>query len=323
MGDILMTTPAVRALREGFPSARLVYAVEEPFRELVEGSPALDEVLVIPAHPDLKTFFGILRKIRRERFDAVLDFHGGPRAFQMALFSSAGIKIGYEVKYKGLLYTRAVPRNALEGPVHSVVNHMKLSEALGAGAPPGRLEMVPATEKEAGQVRSSLEACGLREGGYIVFHISAGNRFREWGLGHNRRLIRLLQQRTGTGVVLVGGPEDRAEAEIIRQSVPTVCSMAGDINLRQLHWLISRARLFVGPDSGPMHMAAATPTPIVALFGPTLADNFSPWKADALLVQKEFDCRPCRQRDCLHKDFRCLQSITPEDVLLACLPYLT
>ena len=319
MGDILMTTPAVRALREGFPSARLVYAVEEPFRELVEGSPLLDEVLVLPAHPDLRTFFNILRKIRRERFDAVLDFHGGPRAFQMAFFSSAGIKIGYKVKFKSWLYTQTVPRSPLDGPVHSVANHMKLSRALGACGPPGRLETVPATAEEAGQVRSRLEACGLKEGGYVVFHISAGNRFREWGADNIRRLILLLQQRTSAGVVLVGGPEDRAEAEIIRQGAPTVYSMAGEINLRQLQWLISQARLFVGPDSGPMHMAATTSTPIVALFGPTLPDNFAPWMADSVEIKKDFECRPCRQIKCVHKDFRCLQSITPEDVLPACL----
>ena len=323
MGDILMTTPAVRALREGFPSARLVYAVEEPFRGLVEGSPMLDEVLVLPTHPDLRTFFGILRRIRRERFDAVLDFHGGPRAFQMSLFSSAGIKIGYEVKFKSWFYTQTVPRTPPTGPIHSVVNHMKLPEALGVCVPPGRLEMVPATAEDAGQVRSHLEACGLREGGYIVLHISAGNRFREWGGGHIRRLIQLLQQRTRAGVVLVGGPEDRAEAETIRQGVPAVCSLTGDINLPQLHWLISRARLFIGADSGPMHMAATTSTPIVALFGPTLPDNFAPWKAEALEIQNDFDCRPCRQKKCVHQDFRCLQSITPEDVLQACLTYLT
>jgi ADP-heptose:LPS heptosyltransferase len=322
MGDILMTTPAVRAVRDRFPKAHLVYVVEEPFRQLMEGSSAVDEVLVLPRHPDFKTFSRLVKNIRRNRFDAVLDFHGGPRAFQMALLSGAAIKIGYKVKYKGWLYSQSIPRNPLDGSTHSVVNHMKLAEALGARADPGRLEMVHSSEEEAGSVGSRLDTCGFKKGGFIVFHISAGNRFREWGAEKIRTFVQLLEQKTGMGVVLAGASEDRNSAEFIQQGNPGVCSLVGEINLRQLFWLISQARLFVGPDSGPMHMAAVTSTPIVALFGPTLPDNFSPWKAHAKLIQKNLSCRPCRQRECIHKDFRCLQTITPEEVLEACLAYL-
>jgi heptosyltransferase-1 len=101
-----------------------------------------------------------------------------------------------------------------------------------------------------------------------------------------------------------------------------ILSLVSRLNLRELRELISRASLFVGPDSGPMHIAATTSTPIVAYFGPTLPAHFGPWMAQSTLLEKDFDCRPCRQRQCVHEDFRCLRTISPEEVYNACLPYL-
>lgn len=98
--------------------------------------------------------------------------------------------------------------------------------------------------------------------------------------------------------------------------------MVGKLNLREVRELISRSALFVGPDSGPMHIAATTSTPIVALFGPTLPAHFSPWQAKAYLIEKDFDCRPCRQKRCIYEDFRCLRSITPDEVFQACLRFI-
>jgi heptosyltransferase-1 len=124
-------------------------------------------------------------------------------------------------------------------------------------------------------------------------------------------------------VLLVGSAQDIPRADEIRTLSPhAVLSLAGDFNLAELRELIGRAALFVGPDSGPMHIAASTPTPIVALFGPTLPANFSPWQALATLVEKPYDCRPCRQRKCVSGDVRCLKTITVDDVLLACRSYL-
>jgi heptosyltransferase-3 len=182
--------------------------------------------------------------------------------------------------------------------------------------------MPSASGEEALEVDDFLEAKGISKGEYIVLHISAGNRFREWGEGHIIELLNLLFQKKGVRVVLVGGAEDRETARIIQERERRADSLVGRINLRQLHRLISKARLFIGPDSGPMHVAACTTTPIVAFFGPTLPENFSPWDAEFTIVQKGFLCRPCSQRECVHKDFRCIQSISAGDVYRASLKYL-
>ncbi len=99
-----------------------------------------------------------------------------------------------------------------------------------------------------------------------------------------------------------------------------VCGLAGRLNLIETKELVARAALFVGPDSGPMHVAASTPTPIVALFGPTEMAHFAPWRTEgrAILIQKDVACRPCPQRVCVTSDFRCIRSITPAEVAAAC-----
>jgi lipopolysaccharide heptosyltransferase II len=325
IGDIVMTTPAVTTLKENLPGASLSYVVEEPYRELVEGNPHLEKVIVLPKKQAAKDFFGLLKKLRQERFDILIDFHGGPRATWMTLLARAGKKIGYRIKNKGFIYDTAIARGPDKGFIHSVENHLNLVKALGIktdSIPP--LLIPEATAEEKDRISDLFRSQGLSGTRIVVHHIGAGNRFRDWGVANIVALTNLLGTKPDMRIVLVGAKEDRVRAEeIIKKSTASPFSLAGNLGLRELKELISRAVLFVGPDSGPMHIAASTETSIVAYFGPTLPDHFSPWKAEATIVEKEFACREtCRQRECLYEDFRCLQTITAEEVYHACLNFL-
>jgi len=235
IGDVVMTTPAITALREGFPKAEITYVIDKPYRELVEGHPDLDSVIVLPRELGFKEFRKHIRQIRREVYDAVIDFHGGPRASLLTFFSRAHLKIGYRIKYKSLIYDIKLPREPEQGYFHSVENHVNLVKALGIDPPSiPRLSLPPPTETEAENIRRFIQENALENTKIITLHISAGNEFRDWG----------------------------AET------------------------------------------------------------HFGPWKAQSTLLEKDFDCRPCRQRQCIHEDFRCLRTISPEEVYNACLPYL-
>lgn len=324
MGDVLMTTPAVTALKHHLPQAKLTYVVEEPYRELVEGNPHLDGVLVLPWRQGRRDFIHLVRKVRQEGFDALIDFHGGPRAFWLTLYSRAKIKIGYAVKYKSLIYDIKVPRSSDEGPIHSVENHVNLVRVLGVRVDPiPPLVMPEAKEQERERIQEFIAENDLGQAKIIILHVGAGNEFRDWGINNVARLIQLFSGRPDLQIVLVGGEEDRAAAqEIMAKTSAGILSLAGQLNLRELRELISRSSLFVGPDSGPMHVTATTSTPIVAYFGPTLPAHFAPWQAQATILEKHFACRPCRQRRCVHEDFRCLRTITPDDVFTACRNFL-
>ncbi len=319
-----MTTPALTALRQDFPDAHITYVVETPYRDLVEGHPALDEVFVLPRKPGNREFLAYIWQLRRERYDVLIDFHGGPRAFLLSLFTRARIKIGYKIKYKRFAYDIRVPREPEQGYWHSVENHFQMVKALNenTGAIPA-LSLPPVKESEKDNVDQYLSQFHLQGRPFLVLHIGAGNRFRDWGEDNLGLLLQNFAQIQDTAVVLIGGPEDlEKEKRLLAVDQVRLFSLVAKLGLREVKELISRAVLFVGPDSGPMHIAATTSTPIVAYFGPTLPANFAPWQAKALLLEKDFDCRPCPQRDCLHQDFRCLQSITPEDVTRAVLSLL-
>lgn len=314
-----MTTPSLTALRQEFPSAHITYVVETPYRDLVEGHPALDAIFVLPRKPGTREFISYIRQLRRHRYDILIDFHGGPRAFLLSLFARARLKIGYRIKYKHFAYDITVPREPETGTWHSVENHFQMVKALKPDAdsiPPLSLPPVSAWEKE--NVHTSLSRFHLLGHPFLVLHIGAGNHFRDWGENNLRELLNRLGQLPQTAVILIGGPDDlEKEKALLKHSSERVYSLVAKLNLREVKELISRAALFVGPDSGPMHIAATTTTPIVAYFGPTLPSNFGPWQADATILEKEYDCRPCPQRECRHLDFRCLQAITPDDVFQA------
>lgn len=329
IGDIIMTTPAVTALKKCLPDASIDYVVEEPFRRLVEGNPNLNEVLVLPSRPKAREFLRFVRAIRRKNYDAVLDFHGGPRASLLTFLSGAKLKIGYRIKYKSFIYDMRLPRSRKDGYFHSVENHLNLVKALGLPIDvPPPLYLPAATEEEVTRVERFWEENALGRAKAVVLHIGAGNEFRDWGVSNWTQLIRRLSVIPDIKFILVGAEADKQRAsEIIDErreksrdkSTSLPISAAGRFNLIELRELMAKASLFVGPDSGPMHVAASTATPVVALFGPTLPENFAPWQAAAEIIQKDLDCRPCKQRRCITEDFRCLRRIEPEDVAKACL----
>ena len=324
MGDVIMTTPAISALRESLPQAYIAYVVEEPYRELVENHPSLDETIIIPKDQSFIDFLKLIQKIRKEKLDAVIDFHGGPRASFMTLFSKAKLKVGYRIKYKNFFYHIKLTRSPKNGYIHSVENHMNLVKALGLNITPSpSLSLPQSQKKEVEKVKKFFSENKLDRRTIIVLHISAGNEFRNWGVNNLIELSNLFLQKKGIQIILIGSREDQgAEKEIQKRSKASLLSLVGQLNLRELKELISYSSLFIGPDSGPMHIAAATSTPIVAYFGPTLPAHFAPWKAKAIMIEKEFACRPCKQRRCIYEDFRCLRSIKPEDIYKASLHFI-
>ena len=325
IGDIIMTTPSVTVLKENLPQASLTYLVEEPYRELVDGNPHLDNVVVIPKKQNTKDFHNLIHQIRREKFDVLLDFHGGPRASWLTLFSKAKLKVGYKIINKGFLYHIKIPRSPEKGHIHSVENHVNLIRGIGINVDSIPPLFVPDTLKEEKEkIVTFTQENELKNSNILVLHIGAGNKFRDWGVDNITALTDLFSQNPETKIVLIGASEDEERAkEIIKESKSRIVSAVGKLGLRELKKLISRASLFVGPDSGPMHIAASTDTPLVVYFGPTLPVHFSPWKSNATIIEKEFHCRlSCRQRECQHEDFRCIQTISPEEVYKASMDIL-
>jgi ADP-heptose:LPS heptosyltransferase len=338
IGDVVFTTPVLRALKRTFPSAHLTYLVEREAAGVVRGNPHLDRVIAVARTRGLRRLFddvALARQLRAERFDMVIDLHGGPRSSWLTRATGAAQRIGYDVSGRGWLYTRTIHRPRELRPRHSVENQWDLLEAIDGwrGGPADRaadsVEMVE-DPGAATRVTARLASLGVgRETELILVHVSAGNPFRRWP---EAAFIRLVAALASAGphrrLVLSSGPSDRAAAIRIADAARRELGAAadrildfGEFDLAELRALVVRSRLFVGGDTGPLHIAATTRTPIVGIFGPTLSARSAPWR-DPIIPTASMEiaglpCRPCEQRVCEPGDFRCLTTLKPEDVISA------
>ncbi len=333
IGDVVFTTPAVRALRERFPDASITYIVETAAAPIVARNPYLDEVIVAPRRRgilQLAADLNLARGLRRRRYDLAIDFHGGPRSSLIAWLSGAPLRVGYEVAGRGWMYTTRVARPRELRARHSVENQWDLLAALGF-APPDRAGNpveIAVDPEAAAAVATRLAAAGVADDNpVIVIHVSAGNPFRRWPIASFATLVRELAGRDPRRrVLLTSGPSDRdaaleagnqarAALGVERQDQVVSC---GELTLPELRAVLDRAALYIGGDSGPLHVAAATRVPIVALYGPTLPARSAPWRDPSYVTEAVeiagLPCRPCDQRVCTPGDFRCLTSIAPEQV---------
>ncbi len=336
IGDVVFTTPAVAAIRRRFPDAHITYLVEHAAAPVVRHNPHLDEVIVAERPRGLRRLLYDLRLARRLRaagYDLVIDFHGGPRSASLTWATGAPQRIGYGVPGRSWIYTTRVPwSRSLLPPRHSVQNQLDLLSSLNIAAPdPARhpVEM-PGDAAAATAVRDRLRAAGVDpDARLVVIHVSAGNPFRRWPAENFAALAAALAREDSSGrIIITSGPSEAeaadrvaAAAQVLAPDAAVRIVRCGEFDLAELRALVARAALYVGGDSGPMHIAATTGTPIVALFGPTLPERSRPWR-DARLPVATLDagplpCRPCHQRHCVPGDFRCLTRITTEQVVSA------
>jgi ADP-heptose:LPS heptosyltransferase len=332
IGDVVFTTPLIRAIRRHLPDAHLTYLVEPPAVPIVRGNPHLNEIVVAPRRGGLARIVDDVRiaaRLRRQRFDVAVDLHGGPRAAWLTWASGARKRIGYRVAGRRWVYTHAVERAPDLGPRHSVLNQWDLLAPLGIG-PPDRsrdaIEMVPDPDAAA-EVDRRLRALGIHADHEVaVVHVSAGNPFRRWPLESFVELVvQLASANRRRRILLTSGPSDRSAARRVAVAARARLGSAeqipetADFDLAELRALVDRAAVYIGGDSGPLHVASASTTPIVALFGPTLAERSMPWR-DPRWIAEAVDagplpCRPCNQRECVTRDFRCLTSIAAQQVI--------
>jgi ADP-heptose:LPS heptosyltransferase len=338
IGDVVFTTPMPRALKRAYPAARVSYLVEDDAAAVVATNASVDELIVVRRNRGLRRVMddlGLAARLRRSAFDLVIDLHGGPRSSWLALATGAKQRIGYAVRGRSWMYTTTVGRPRELRPRHSVVNQWDLLEAIpgwpGGAADPRRdpveMPVDPAADAAVGR---RLRDAGVNEThDLIVVHVSAGNPFRRWPEpAFVEVLVAMVRQGAGRRVIVSSGPSDREAAGRITAAArmalgPDAQRIVefGEFDLRELRALIGRSRLFVGGDTGPLHIAATTRTPVVGLYGPTLPARSAPWRDPAIptlsLEVAGLGCRPCDQRVCEPGDFRCLTTLRPADVISA------
>ena len=268
------------------------------------------------------------RRLRRSGFDIAIDLHGGPRAAWFAWASGAPMRIGYAITGRSWMYTHVVERSPdLTPPRHSVLNQADLLRPLGIDDCDPVREPMEMAEDPAAQrrVQMRLTEAGVRPGDpIVVMHVSTGSGFRRWPA--LAATAAMLVRHPHVRVFMVHGPADAAAGSIIQDARAAAGAASGrildgGIDLADLKALIARSAVYIGVDSGPVHVAATTDTPIVQLLGPTLPERSRPWRDPRWFTELvdvgALPCRPCNQRHCVPGDFRCLTRITADRVAAA------
>lgn len=341
IGDVLLITPALAALRQAHPNAHICALVNDFTAPMLGNNPDLDALLPCSrpkAHTSwiqrLRSELALVKAWRQQHLDLTIDFTNGDRPALLAFLSGARQRIAYlpspsKWDWRRHLHTHIVPRPATR--LHQVQRYLNLLSPLGIPDPnpthppyhpPLKLELTPDEHAFAQTVIPNNSARPT-----VVAHFVANWLFKCWEDAKAARIIDWLQESAGLDVLVTCGPAPREQERT--RSILALCqtqprSFIGTLSLRQLAALIAHARLFIGVDTAPMHMAAALGTPLVALFGPTDRTQWHPWSPDATLLAPPCPCLETRKKLCPHNSLRdCLKALTIEEVQKAILQRLS
>lgn len=336
LGDIILTTPAIRALRERYPDARIDYVVGDRFVSALSEHPEIGRLLVFPKRRikelwksrrmaalmrEIRLF---VRELRETTYDYVIDLHNVTDSALIALFADGKVKAGHRRQLLSLPFRvrasfddgfASAEMHAAESALMFLVESGCLDVRDLPSAPHLDYYIPPSA---AGEVDLFLESHALAGKRLVGINPCGSYPFKRW---HEERFAAVgdrLHAEYGAPIIIFGSP---AEKDIVgrvmgRMTTPAIDS--SNLTLFQAFELIRRLTLFVTNDSAPMHVAAAFDTPTVALHGPINSRKFHPLSQSAIGISKDLACLPCRQpRDCARRD--CWDMVSAEEVCGACL----
>ncbi len=313
LGDIVLTSPAVRAVREHFPNARISMLVASQSADLLTENPHLDEVLGFDRRAkdkDTSEMIRLARAIRERQFDLTIDFQRKFRTSLLAYSSGAKCRVGYHQPH-GILCSVRVP----DSSGHAIDRYFSLLHAVGIEAKDRTLELF-ITESDRTYARKAMEKqsiCADRP--TVGLFPGAGWKLREWMPDRFAAIGDRLVRDFAAQVVVFGGPDEcQLVNYVIDLMAEQATSFAGNQPIRRLAALIERCNLFLTNDTGPMHIAAALRTPTIALFGPGNHIRFQPLDHIHSTVRHEVPCNPCKQFTNRCKDNVCMKLIAVDEV---------
>ncbi len=327
VGDVVMALPILQPLKTRFPNARITFLACHAAIPLLQTNPFIDNILAYTPfwfykrQNPLREYLAFRRELRKRRFDLVIETRADIRDILFLIQPArATHKISYAVGGGAWLLTDIVPYPGLK---HKIEYHLDIARHLGADVDSNPVEWgVYPTEAERSETRELLEDCGVRKP-FAVLHPGSRLTFKCWAPDRFANLANRIITERDMQVVLVGTESEKPITEAVvqawsRQSSavdtrrvlpqgtagsssvhPAIIDLAGKINLRQLGCLMHECALFVGNDSGPMHLAAAAGIPTVGIFGPSKPVETAPFGKNCRAVATEFPCRAtCDESHC-------------------------
>lgn len=323
IGDVVHTLPSLAVLHRLYPQANITWVVEEAAADLLTGHPYLHRVLISRRKKwlkelrkgrvgsvgrELSAFLGALRD---RTYDLVIDFHGLFKSSLIVLLSGGKRRVGYD-SWQELSFLALNERVPEDMNKHAVDRYLDLVYHLGAQPTPMREFLIPHEQEAERRVDALLKARGISRGEpFVVLNPLALWETKLWNNDGFVHICDDLFTKLRLKSVLVG-IEHKSLRYIAARTKSPVIDLIGQTTLKELVCLLKKAKLMVTTDSGPMHIAAAVDTPIVALFGPTDPRRTGPYGDGHLVIQKNLPCSPCFLKRC--KTRECMLDITAEEV---------
>ncbi|SKA10742.1 heptosyltransferase-2 [Trichlorobacter thiogenes] len=321
IGDAVMATPALMAVRETYPKARITLLANPMVGQLLQGHPAIDRVLVFDRkdeHNGLAGRLRLARQLKHEQFDLALIL---PNSFDSALIpwlARIPQRWGKASDGRSLFLTKRFYEQNPPQDRHEVQYYCDLLRSFGISSPQSG-PLLATTLQEDDQAAALLALHGIPAEAMLL-GINAGASFgsaKRWYPERFGEVARRLADEWNARIILFGGPDEVGIVNEIEQALRGNClNLAGKTTVRQLMALIKRCNFFVTNDSGPMHIAAAFGVPLVAIFGPTDHVGTAPCSDKAIIVRQTVDCAPCKLRVC-PTDHRCMTAVSIDDVVQA------
>ena len=323
LGDAVMNTPALGAIRESFPGARITLLATPLVAQLFSPHDSVDEVMIYDRqgrHKGVAGRFRIAAELRARRFDLAILLQNAIDAALITKLAGIPRRIGTRTDGRGFLLTDGFDQRTLSPRLHHVDCYLEMLKSFGITAGAKR-QLLCLTDAERGAARQRLGAAGIKPGAFLI-GINPGAAYGSAKRWYPERFAAAgaeLARRWGAQLLVFGGPGEVAIARDIESALPGGClNLAGTLNVRELMALIERCDFFISNDSGPMHIAAAFGVPLVAIFGSTDHRTTYPFSDNSVVVRQEVDCAPCLKREC-PTDHRCMTGVSAEDVVAAAL----
>ena len=326
LGDVILSTAALRAIREKFPQGnyKISFLIGEESKDILLRSPYIDELLVCDLKnkdKGLKGLWGVGDILRKKNFDIVIDLQNSRASHILAYLSGCINRYGYNNKKFGFLLNHRILDQKL--PLDPVTHQFKILKMLGIDLLNNSLELWPSSEDQKA-VDELLNAQWLSQVQKVVgINISASKRWstKLWPLEY---LICLCEELglKDIRVIITGTCQDQALASRLINSLKNtkIINACGKTNINELAVLIKKCQVFISADSSPLHIASSVGTPFIALFGPTDALRHLPPGGNYILINKKLRCSPCYKTKCRSKS--CMVQISPAEVFAAVMKLL-
>jgi heptosyltransferase-3 len=306
LGDVILTTPAVAALKSRYPEARIDYLTEEPYGALLRGNPHIDEVVTTGG-----AFFGTVTKIRKRRYTAALDLFYNPRSAWLLYLARIPVRVGGSRRWRRRLYTHTF---TVPGHVRSAVSHHLHPLRILGVREKWSLPRVYIDEGERETGRSYLDGVAGRSEGVVAVHCGGTWQAKRWSPGSFAALADMIGDRMGKMPLLVTGPgEEEIVSGVMEQSRNDLKALPV-MPIRSLASVLHHCDAVVANDGGVMHLSVALGCPTVGVFGPTEPDIWFPYmdKGPFALATVNEECAPCHKHECA--DPKCLDRLDPDFV---------